>query len=179
MSKAARLNVPPRSTWALIFLYRITTLVLFVSIAFAIYICILYALRKAEIRMNGLSGWLILLGAYAAYFSVTYSFWSVLRVVLKGKVFDLVNVISFRRIATTLIFVGVWNHLLSQMLDISPDGRIMSLGGPVKITAKFPDVILNEFTAALVAFALAEIFRQGYLIRQEELRLRAEQDLTV
>lgn len=171
----------PSSVWALKWLYWLASALLLISALLLLtliwsLITVNTNIKFIFINSDGPSGWITGFGYTFLYFFGLYQFWLILRDSIKGVVFTLENVGRFRNIARCLLICGIWTNLLGPLIQ----GKILS--GPAEISFSIQDVpnmIFNWFVAALVLFAIAEIFRQGVLIRQVEMRLKAEQELTV
>ena len=109
---------------------------------------------------------------YLGYIYVLFGLRNLVGDALRGQVFTAHNVWRLRRAGWLVFWYAVFVHIVMPFLKV----------GGISGTFTFAfsmTMFLNWFTAALAVFSIAEVFRQGVVIRYTELRLREEQALTV
>ena len=109
---------------------------------------------------------------YLGYIYVLFGLRNLVGDALRGQVFTAHNVWRLRRAGWLIFWYAMFVHVVTPIVKA---GGISSTFTFAFSTTMF----LNWFTAALAVLSVAEVFRQGVVIRQTELRLRQEQELTV
>ena len=109
---------------------------------------------------------------YLGYIYVLFGLRNVFGDALKGQIFTAHNVWRLRRAGWLIFWYAVFVHVVAPL--------VKARGFNSTFTFAFSTTMfLNWFTAALAVLSIAEVFRQGVVIRQTELKLRQEQELTV
>lgn len=107
-----------------------------------------------------------LLGVY-----ILYQMFALFRDMDRGKIFPQENVRRIRRMATAVLMFPVANYISGTFLwNIVQTQRGQSASAP--LSPLFLEPILQAAFIALILYSLAEVFRHGY-------RLQQEQDLTI
>ncbi|HLP93231.1 MAG TPA: DUF2975 domain-containing protein [Saprospiraceae bacterium] len=107
-----------------------------------------------------------LLGVY-----MLYQLFSLFRDMDRGKIFPQENVRRIRRMATAVLVFPVANYISGAFLwNIVQTQRGQSVSAP--LSPLFLEPILQAGFIALILFSLAEVFRHGFQLQQE-------QDLTI
>jgi len=109
---------------------------------------------------------------YLGYLYILFGFRNIVGDTLRGQVFTVRNFWRLRRAGWLIFCYAVFVYIVWPILK----------SGGISNTFTFSfatTTFLNWFTAALAVLSIAEVFRQGVLIRQAELDLREEQQLTV
>lgn len=160
----------PEPSGALAWFNTILCLLLIFTISFPIFSLYLWIFDRTKINFSiarGVPGWLGI-ALWIGYIYGLFSLRSVIGAATRGDIFTSENVLCLHRIAWLIFIYAFLVHIYSPLLASSN----------VTTSVRFQigtNTFLNWFTASLAVFAIAEVFRQGVVIRQEELRLRQEE----